>query len=132
MNSGRAAAGGEENEPGDTLPRPEQLMADRSSRGPGESPEGWQELTFEEATAADESLSERERQLRAMYARVCKKSKPPGHSQPASPDTSREPEEEQPPPLPEKHFDVVYETLGLGSESQQDGEGLTLTAQPEE
>nr|XP_025037268.1 uncharacterized protein LOC102462815 [Pelodiscus sinensis] len=66
VNSGRAAAGGEENEPGDTLPRPEQLMADRSSRGPGESPEGWQELTFEEATAVDESLSERERLQRSL------------------------------------------------------------------
>ncbi|KAG6922478.1 hypothetical protein G0U57_002300, partial [Chelydra serpentina] len=122
MNSGHATAGGEESEPGETLPQrksqQEQLVAEGSSGDPGESPQEWQELALEE-DAVNESLTEREKTLRAMYARVCKKSKSPGHTPPASPDASTEPEEEAPPPLPDKHLDVIYETLGsLGSETQ--------------
>ncbi|CAM5098559.1 unnamed protein product [Eretmochelys imbricata] len=135
MNSGHATAGGEESEPGETLPRcnskQEQLVADDSRGDPGKSPQEWQELALEE-DAVNESLTEREKKLRAMYARVCKKSKSLGLSQPASPDASTEPEEEEPPPLPEKHLDVIYETLGsLGSETQ-DSEVPTVIAQPEE
>ncbi|XP_044864569.1 uncharacterized protein LOC123365764 isoform X2 [Mauremys mutica] len=135
MNSGHATAGGEESEPGETLPRrtskQEQLVADGFSGEPRESPQEWQELALEE-DAVNESLTEREKQLRAMYARVCKKSRSPGHTPPASPDASTEPEEEEPPPLPEKHLDVIYETLGsLGSETQ-DSEMPTIIAQPEE
>ncbi|KAM7173734.1 uncharacterized protein RBU57_004070 [Macrochelys suwanniensis] len=135
MNSGHATAGGEESEPGETLPQrksqQEQLVAEGSSGDPGESPQEWQELALEE-DAVNESLTEREKKLRAMYARVCKKSKPPGHTPPASPDASTEPEEEEPPPLPDKHLDVIYETLGsLGSETQ-DSEVPTVIVQPEE
>ncbi|XP_067426035.1 uncharacterized protein [Emydura macquarii macquarii] len=131
MNSGHATAGdppawaseGEESEPVATPPRrndeQKQLVADHSSGDPGASPPVWQELAFEEDTA-NESLPEREKRLRALYARVCKKSRSPGHSQSASPVASPEPEEEEPPPLPEKHFDAIYETMSLlGSERQQ-------------
>ncbi|XP_034622650.1 uncharacterized protein LOC117875429 isoform X1 [Trachemys scripta elegans] len=132
MNSGRVTAGGEESEPGETLPRrtskQEQLVGDGSSGDPRESPQEWQELALEE-DAVNESLTEREKKLRAMYARVCKKSRSSGHTPPASPDASTEPEEEEPPPLPEKHLDEIYETLG--SETQ-DSEVPTVIAQPEE
>ncbi|KAM9155369.1 uncharacterized protein ACDP82_003905 isoform 2-T2 [Pangshura tecta] len=135
VHSGHATAGGEESEPGGMLPRrtskQELLVADGFSGEPRESPQEWQELALEE-DAVNESLTEREKRLRAMYARVCKKSRSPGHTPPASPDASTELEEEEPPPLPEKHFDVIYETLGsLGSETQ-DSEMSTIIAQPEE
>ncbi|XP_043365847.1 uncharacterized protein LOC119853409 [Dermochelys coriacea] len=135
MNSGHATAGVEEIVPGETLPRcnskQEQLVADDSRGDPGKSPQEWQELVLEE-DAVNESLTEREKKLRAMYARVCKKSKSLRHSQPASPDASTEPEEEEPPPLPEKHLDVIYETLGSLGSKTQNSEVPTIIAQPEE
>ncbi|XP_060106356.1 uncharacterized protein LOC132579740 [Heteronotia binoei] len=78
-----------------------------------------QELTCER-DAPTESDSEIEKKLRAMYARVCKKPKTEQQCQPANHDKPTEEGEEEPPPIPEKHFDDLYESIELemqGSET---------------
>ncbi|XP_048372949.1 uncharacterized protein LOC125444516 isoform X2 [Sphaerodactylus townsendi] len=69
-----------------------------------------QELTCER-DAPTESTSDVEKKLRAMYARVCKKPKAEQQFQPANHDRPTEESEEEPPPIPEKHFDDIYESI---------------------
>ncbi|XP_077187683.1 uncharacterized protein LOC143834791 [Paroedura picta] len=64
-----------------------------------------------EQEAPTESASEVEKRLRAMYARVCKKPKTEQPSEPANRDRPAEEGEEEPPPIPEKHFDDIYESV---------------------
>ncbi|KAL8184999.1 UNVERIFIED_CONTAM: hypothetical protein K2H54_034435 [Gekko kuhli] len=70
-----------------------------------------QELTHGR-DASTESASDVEKKLRAMYARVCKKPKTGQQFQPANHDRPAEEGEEEPPPIPEKHFDI-YESIDL-------------------
>ncbi|XP_013923892.1 PREDICTED: uncharacterized protein LOC106550492 [Thamnophis sirtalis] len=65
-----------------------------------------------EQEAPQAQLESDSRRLSAMYARVCKRTKA---SQPMQPENRDEPkeqeEEEEPPPIPEKCFEHIYESL---------------------
>lgn len=69
-----------------------------------------QELTCGQ-DAPTESASDVEKKLRAMYAQVCKKPKTEQQFQSANLDRHVEDSEEEPPPIPEKHFDDLYESI---------------------
>ncbi|XP_061482487.1 uncharacterized protein LOC133384565 [Rhineura floridana] len=68
-----------------------------------------------EGEAPVQPACDMEKRLSAMYARVCKR---PKASQPANHSKPTEQEEEEPPPLPEKHFEIIYESLNLDAEMQ--------------
>ncbi|XP_054855618.1 uncharacterized protein LOC129343443 [Eublepharis macularius] len=77
-----------------------------------------QELTAEQ-DAPTESASDVEKKLRAMYARVCKKPKTDQQFQPANHNRPLEEGEEEPPPIPEKHFDDIYESIDLETQGSE-------------
>ncbi|XP_060611096.2 uncharacterized protein [Anolis sagrei] len=59
-----------------------------------------------------------EKRLSALYAKVCKRRQTPSQSQPPSHGKTTEEDEDVPPPIPEKHFDDLYESLCIESEAQ--------------
>ncbi|XP_077781509.1 uncharacterized protein LOC114594935 isoform X2 [Podarcis muralis] len=76
---------------------------------PGPTPEG---------AAPIQTSYDMEKRLSAMYAKVCKRPRPAQEWQPANHRKAPEQEEEEPPPIPEKHFENIYETLSLDAEMQ--------------
>ncbi|CAI5771508.1 Hypothetical predicted protein [Podarcis lilfordi] len=76
---------------------------------PGPTPEG---------AAPIQTSYDMEKRLSAMYAKVCKRPKPAQEWQPAKHPQAPKQEEEEPPPIPEKHFENIYETLSLDAEMQ--------------
>ncbi|XP_025021027.1 uncharacterized protein LOC103066363 [Python bivittatus] len=70
---------------------------------------------------APPQLDSDSRRLSAMYARVCKRTKASQPVQPENHDEPMEQEEEEPPPIPEKCFELIYESLDIDSEMQVGG-----------
>ncbi|XP_062981586.1 uncharacterized protein LOC134398261 [Elgaria multicarinata webbii] len=71
-----------------------------------------------------------EKRLSTMYARVCKRPKASQQLRPENHDKPAEQVEEEPPPIPEKHFENIYESLSINTEIQG-GEIPELMAPPE-
>ncbi|XP_063156638.1 uncharacterized protein LOC134495267 [Candoia aspera] len=78
-----------------------------------------QEMTPEKEVPPQ--LDSDSRRLSAMYARVCKRTKASQPVQPEKHDEPMEQEEEEPPPIPEKCFEHIYESLNIDSEMQVGG-----------
>ncbi|XP_058020768.1 uncharacterized protein LOC131189016 isoform X2 [Ahaetulla prasina] len=74
-----------------------------------------------EKEAPRAQLESDSRRLSAMYARVCKRTKASQALQPENRDEPKEQEEEEPPPIPEKCFEHVYESLKVHGEMQDGG-----------
>lgn len=73
-----------------------------------------------EDLSAIQPMSDMEKRLSTMYARVCKKPKAARPLQPADNDRLANQDEEEPPPIPEKQFEDLYEGLNVSPEMQED------------
>uniref|UniRef100_A0A2D4NY86 Uncharacterized protein n=1 Tax=Micrurus surinamensis TaxID=129470 RepID=A0A2D4NY86_MICSU len=117
VGAGPVVLGGKDSEVAGSNNMPVQL----SPAQPYQESHGQLQEMAPEKEAPQAQLESDSRRLSAMYARVCKRTKASQPVQPENRDEPKEQEEEEPPPIPEKCFEHIYESLNVDGEMQDGG-----------